>query len=220
MDPSPKGVVIDNVDFHDVRLGAPGQHLECVMSHTPGITFRNSTFRNCETFDISLGRGDWWGQPQYGNVTFENNVFGHATNGSGWHYQGLAWWLTTLDGARVVNNTFENPVLMDRATSGNGVWANNIGGGWRCVPGVTYAGNVGKACSQSDRAVSPASSCAPPACATAVTAPMGWVNPSAFDFHLTAGSPAIDAGSAQYAPGTDRDGKARVGAPDAGAYER
>ena len=39
--------------------------------------------------DISLGRGDWWGQPPYGNVTLENNVFGHSVNGSGWHYYGL-----------------------------------------------------------------------------------------------------------------------------------
>jgi hypothetical protein len=48
---------------------------------------------------------------------------------------------------------------------------------------------------------------------------MGWVNPAAFDFHLTAGSPAVNAGSAQYAPAADREGKARNGAPDAGAYE-
>ena len=101
------------------RLG--GQHLECVMSHSPGVTFRGNTFRNCGVFDISLGRGDWWGQPQYGNVTIENNVFGHTVDGGAggdWHYYGLAWWLTTLDGARVVNNTFENAVSMDRATRG------------------------------------------------------------------------------------------------------
>ena len=93
------------------------------------------------------------------------------------------------------------------------MWANNIGGGWDCVPGVTYAGNVGKSCGAQDKAVSPPSS------SYNQTAPMGWVNPAAFNFHLTAGSPAIDAGSAQYAPTTDREGKARSGAPDAGAYE-
>jgi hypothetical protein len=104
---------------------------------------------------------------------------------------------------------------MDRATRGiGGVWANNIGGGWECVSGVTYAGNVGKACGAQDKAVNPSSSNANQ------TAPMGWVSPPAFDFHLTASSPAIDAGSAQYAPPTDREGKARAGAPDAGAYER
>ena len=103
--------MIENTDIHDVRITAEGQHLECVMSHSPGVTFRGDTFRNCGVFDISLGRGDWWGQPQYGNVTIENNVFGHTVDGGAagdWHYFGLAWWLTTLDGARVVNNTFEN----------------------------------------------------------------------------------------------------------------
>ena len=119
--------------------------------------------------------GDWWGQPQYGNVTIENNLFGHTVDGGAggdWHYYGLAWWLTTLDGARVVNNTFENAVSMDRANGGTGgVWANNIGGGWTCEPGVTYAGNVGKACGAQDKAVNPSSS------SFNQTAPMGWVNP-------------------------------------------
>ena len=32
----------------------------------------------------------------------------------------------------------------------SGVWANNIGGGWQCLPGVTYRGNVGKKCDASD----------------------------------------------------------------------
>jgi len=215
---APQGIVIENTEIHDVRITSDGQHLECVMSHTPGVTFRGDTFRNCGVFDISLGRGDWWGQPQYGNVTIENNVFGHTVDGGAggnWHWYGLAWWLETLDGARIVNNTFENAVSMDRATRGiGGVWANNIGGGWECVPGVTYAGNVGKACNGQDKAVNPSSS------TYNQTAPMGWVNPPAFDFHLTASSPAIDAGRAQYAPATDREGTPRTGAPDAGAYER
>ena len=216
-DTSSQGVVIENTEIHDVRITAPGQHLECVMSHSPGVVFRGNTFRNCGVFDISLGRGDWWGQPQYGNVTIENNLFGHTVDGGAggnWHYYGLAWWLETLNNARVVNNTFENAVSMDRSTIGiGGVWANNIGGGWSCVSGVTYVGNVGKACSAQDKAVNPSSS------TSGQTAPMGWVNPGAFNFDLTAGSAAVNAGSAQYAPTTDREGQARSGAPDAGAYE-
>ena len=209
--------MIENTEIHDVRITASGQHLECVMSHSPGVTFRGNTFRNCGVFDISLGRGDWWGQPEYGNVTIVNNVFGHTVDGGAggdWHYYGLAWWLTTLDGARVVNNTFENSVSMDRANGGTGgVWANNIGGGWTCEPGVTYVGNVGKTCGAQDKAVNPTSS------SFNRVAPMGWIDRAGFDFHLTPNSPAIDAGSAQYAPATDRDGRPRSGAPDAGAYE-
>jgi hypothetical protein len=149
-------------------------------------------------------------------VTIENNLFGHTVDGGAggdWHYFGLAWWLETLNGARVVNNTFENPVSMDRTDSGDGVWANNIGGGWECVPGVTYAGNVGKSCGSKDKAVSPSSS------AYNKPAPMGWVSPNTFDFHLLANSPAVDAGRAEYAPATDREGNPRSGLPDAGAYE-
>ena len=66
------------------------------------------------------------------------------------------------------------------------------------MPGVTYIGNVGKSCSAQDKAVNPSSS------SSSQTAPMGWVNPAAFNFDLTSGSPAINAGSAQYAPATDR----------------
>jgi hypothetical protein len=216
-------MTFDNVEFHDVTCcRASGVHNECIQTFAPRLTVRNSRFTNCATMDLSIGVANYWTppQPQYGNVTLVNNVFGHSTNGTGWHYYGLAWWLETLDNAYVVNNTFENAVIMDRArASVNGVWANNLGGGWACVPGVTYAGNVGNACSSTDKAVSPASSCGPPACGSLVTAPYGWASPAVSDFHLTFGSPAINAGSAVYASALDRDGKARVGAPDAGAYE-
>jgi hypothetical protein len=212
----------DNVDFHDVKQVGADVHNECIQTFSPGLTIRNSRFTNCATMDVSIGTAGYWNppQPQYGHITLENNVFGHSTNGSGWHYYGLAWWMETLDYARVVNNTFENMVIMDRAgPSKGGVWANNIGGGWDCVSGVVYTGNVGTKCSSKDKAVSPSSSCAPSACSPAVAAPMGWLNPGKQDFHLTANSPAIDAGDAVYAPVKDLDGKGRSGTPDAGAYE-
>jgi hypothetical protein len=85
---------------------------------------------------------------------------------------------------------------------------------------VTYAGNVGKKCGTTDVAVNPQYSCGPPACGSNVTMPVGWVNPSAFDFHLRADSVALNVGSATYAPARDKEGNPRVGAPDAGALER
>ncbi len=39
------------------------------------------------------------------------------------------------------------------------------------------------------------------------------------DFHLAAGSPAINAGTSGGAPGLDLEGRPRAGAPDVGAYE-
>jgi hypothetical protein len=220
---NPTNLVIDNVEFHDVVQQGSGVHNECIMAHAPGITIRNSTFRNCATMDISLSRGSWWGQQPYGNVVLENNVFGHSVNDDGWHYYGLAWFVGKFENARVVNNTFENSVLMEDQHVGpgpySGVWANNIGGGWRCLPGVIYAGNVGKKCGPTDKAVNPASSCHPPACNPGRTMPVRWINPAGFDFQLAASSPAVNAGSAAYAPGTDKRGLARDSRPDAGAYE-
>ena len=79
--------------------------------------------------------------------------------------------------------------------------------------GITFRYNVGKSCSSLDKAVSPAAS------SSSQTAPMGWNNPSAYDFHLKSTSPAINAGDPSDAPARDADGDARNGVPDAGAYE-
>jgi hypothetical protein len=49
--------------------------------------------------------------------------------------------------------------------------------------------------------------------------PIGWVDPASNDFHLTPGSRAVDAGSAEFATARDRDGVLRDARPDAGAYE-
>jgi hypothetical protein len=218
-------VVFDNVEFHDVRQVGDGVHNECVYSMVPGITIRNSTFRNCATMDLMITRGDWWGQPTYGGVTLENNVFAHSTNGSDprWHYYGFLVHgnMGQLKDARIVNNTFETPVggvTTDDVDSASGIWANNIGGGWDCLPGMTYRGNVGKQCHSSDVQLGPVS-CAPPTCSPAKTMPVGWLNPGRFDFRLAASSPAIGVADPAYAPRTDRRGWARDSRPDAGAFE-
>ena len=219
-------VVIDNVLFHDVLQVGSEVHNECIFSQAPGLVLRNSRFRNCATMDLMITRGDWWGQPPYGGVVLENNVFAHSVNGRDphWHYYGLLLHgnMGQLTNARIVNNTFETPVggiTTDDVHRSSGVWANNIGGGWDCLPGVTYRGNVGKRCNGSDRRASPQASCAPPACGRRIIAPVGWVNSVGYDFHLKAGSRAIGAADPAYATARDRDGKLRDGDPDAGAYE-
>jgi len=81
----------------------------------------------------------------------------------------------------------------------------------QCVGGVTYSNNVwtnasGAKCNASDKSV----------------ASPGFVNPGAHDLHLTASSPAINAGNPAGYPAVDIDGQARPlgGAPDAGSDEK
>lgn len=218
-------VTFDNFDFHDVRATNELVHNECVFSLGPYLTVRNSRFWNCATMDLFIERGTWWGQPLYCCVTLENNVFEHTTSidpGSWNHYSlGIHGGdMQELRNWRVVNNTFETAVSGGGTPAPGTIWANNIGG-WSCFPGATFVNNVGEKCSQSDRAISPPSSCAPPACSRRVAAPYGWADPAAHDFRLTRGSPAINFGDRARAPAMDNDGYRRPlgSAPDAGAYE-
>ena len=196
-------------------------HNECIFSQSPGLTIRNSTFVNCATMDLFIIRGDWWGQPTYGGVTLENNVFGHSTNGSGWHYYGVYFSNGSFQNHRssTTRSRTPSPSSTRAAAPYSGVWANNIGGGWSCLSGVIYRNNIGTKCDASDIATTPQHSCAPPACGSAQWQPVGWLNPAQGDFHLRSDSIAINKGSATYAPAKDRDGKARTGVPDVGAFE-
>ena len=119
----------------------------------------------------------------------------------------------SLSGWTVRNNTFEIDANLDPAVGSGNRWVGNLGG-WSCKAGITYRHNVGDTCGGSGKSISPSGSSA------SLTAPLGWINPAAHDFHLTASSPAIDAADPNDHPATDRDGKSRGAAPDAGAYER
>jgi hypothetical protein len=160
--------------------------------------------------------------PTYGNVTVENNVFAHPemAGNAGWHYYGLYINFIgqnansdPMSNWVIRNNTFENTayVTPERGTNGTR-WVGNVGA-WNCRPGITYRYNVGTSCGAQDKAVNPASS------TQSTLAAFGWVNPPIYDFHLKAGSPAINAGDPGDAPARDSDGKARNGIPDAGAHE-
>jgi hypothetical protein len=217
---------IDNVTFHDAVLRTDGVHMECLYAlQVPGFTLRNSTFRDCAIMDAFFTYGSWWSPkpPAYGGITIENNVFGHPEmeDNRGWHYFSLYVADTgpngtggdPMNGWTVRNNTFESSAFISSSGGTNGTrWVNNLGS-WDCKGGITYRGNVGKACSSADKAVRPASSSA------RATAAFGWVDPVNQNFQLKPGSPAINAAHPGDAPATDRLGLARDGAPDAGAFE-
>jgi len=118
----------------------------------------------------------------------------------------------TLDGWTVRNNTFEIPASMEHGATGGSRWVGNLGS-WNCVAGMRYSHNVGKKCAASDKTVSPAVSSA------AAIAPLGWIDPGAFNFRLKAGAPAINAADPNDHPALDRDGFVRDARPDAGAHE-
>ncbi|MBN1529802.1 MAG: hypothetical protein JW895_12135 [Thermoleophilaceae bacterium] len=212
----------DNVVFHDVRVTDPSVHNECLYAIVvPGMKLRNSTFMRCATMDAFFTYGSWWNPlpPAYGDVTIENNVFAHTLKDDGtWHYYSLYVGNVannggTFSGWTVRNNTFEIPANVTRTSATRSRWTGNVGS-WNCVRGVSYTHNVGDKCGATDKLVQPSSSTA------TRPAAFGWVNPAAYDFRLSAGSPAINAASPTDSVAVDRNAKARGAAPDAGALER
>jgi hypothetical protein len=217
---SGSGFTFDNVLFHDVIVTDPQVHNECVYAiGVPGFTVRNSRFFECATMDLFFTYGDWWSPkpPAYGNITVENNVFGHTTMDTpgDWHYYSMVIGNTGSETLRdwvIRYNTFEITVAAEYSSSTGSRWVGNIGN-WDCVPGFRYSYNVGKKCDGSDKSVSPASS------TRTTMAPFGWLDPLRRDFRLSAGSPAINAGDPHDAPATDGAGLQRDSRPDAGAHE-
>jgi hypothetical protein len=197
----------DHWDVHDVRVTDSAVHNECVFNEGDYLTWKNSSFYNCATFDMNVTL--CCGNPHYGNLTLINNVFEHAYKADGtWHYYSLGVngaALGTFDNFLIVDNTFETPAATGPGMTGNNyVWANNIGT-WDCVSNGVYSHNVGKVCGTTDRAATS----------------YGWMDPAHHNFHLTPGSPAIDEANSAYGPNLDKDGIQRpVGPqPDAGPYE-
>ncbi len=141
--------------------------------------------------DLFFTYGTWWSPPPpaYGNVTIENNVFGHS-HMSVRQRRGTTTACRSpiprpvgqgqpMNGWIVRNNTFESPVISALDGGANGTrWVGNVGSlGLHVRRDVQH--NVGATCGGSGKAVSPSRA------RRRSTAPFGWVNPAAYDFHLT-----------------------------------
>jgi hypothetical protein len=217
---SPKNILIDGVDFHDFTVSpGSGAHVECLQVWAvDGLTIRNSTFRNCEVFDIFLQKLPGGAAATPSNILIENNFFDCC--GTGFYsirmadHAGTSWKNVTIR-----NNSLNKELNPDPGVPYSNVKiVGNVGPAvkfWRGSNGaiepkpagievdynVWYAGS--KVGSHDKVAAS------------------GFRNAAAVDFHLNAGAAAIDAGDPANAPATDIDGDARPAgsAPDAGADE-
>jgi hypothetical protein len=207
-DPASSVLSFDGVDFHDAVATNDTVHMECIwVAAVQGFTVRNSIFRNCAYFNIFFTKLNGL-DPK--DVLLENNVFEQTKqwNGQGAPYAiNVANWLTKAENFVFRNNVFGGDVAIQPTTISNMRLVGNIGEVASCKSGVSYSHNVFTAasCSATDKRVAGA---------------MGqFVNPAGHDWRLKAGAAAIDAGNPNDAPATDRNGYARIGAPDAGAHE-
>lgn len=207
--PTPTGIVIDGVRFHDFVKTDPAAHTEC-LQFTAGIdvTIRNSRFERCSDHTILV-------KPDQGpirNFLIENNWFGRTLRG---YY--------TLRLAPVPGRVCEN-VLVRNNSALQEMYSDCEARNVRLVANIQPIMR-GYACSTSTRrgavwdwnVYGDGVPCGP----NDIVAPLGFRDPASFDLHLVPGAPAIGRGDPSSVPDSDVDGDPRpLGRADAGADER
>ncbi|MDX6475382.1 MAG: hypothetical protein QOH95_893 [Gaiellaceae bacterium] len=253
--PQSSNVLIDGVRFHEIyRVKASGQHTACMwISSVNGLTIRNSTFHKCDSQTIHMTYEASFVSATDGsvskNVLIENNFMEPPTDDGGtlagattltWRYDNVQG--NCLRNWVLRNNTIPGSVALssDTATTGCGanvaVIGNVIGSftdasGKSCALGtlstpIVFRYNVFRSgtCDPTDRSLG--------------TGSFGLVDQAGGNYHLAAGSIAVDVvpasayatpapfatagGSSPAAPpAADYDGEARPrgAAFDAGADE-
>jgi hypothetical protein len=215
---SPRNILIEDVDFHDFTT-TPGSeaHVECLQVWAvDGLTIRDSTFRNCEVFDIFLQKLPEGAAATPSNILIENNFFDCCR--SGYYairmadHPGTSWKNVTIR-----NNSLDKGINPDPGVPYSNVkiesnvgpevkfWNGTTGAVEPKPTGITADYNVwyaGAKVGSHDK-----------------VAPSGFVDPAALNFHLKAGAAAINAADPLASPATDIDGNSRGSAPDAGADE-
>ena len=200
-------ILIDGVTFHDITRSGPGVHIECLLiGGVDGLVVRNSRFRNCGVFDLSIGAMNDSGPPR--NILIENNFF---SSSDGYFSLQFNTNSTSLTNVLVRYNSSSQemslgnaiPILRNVRVIANVAPYHGVS----CDNRIQYASNVwsGTRCARTD-----------------TSAPMGFRNAAAGDLHLVKGARAIGHGARGSFPARDIDGQRRPQGRrvDAGADER
>jgi hypothetical protein len=200
-------ILVDGVRFHDIRRSSDDVHIECLLiGGGVDVTIRNSTFKGCSVFDLSIGEFNGSGPPK--RFLIENNFFGTSDGFFSLHFNTNT---SALHDVVVRHNSSAQPFYHGNAieTLDRVRFVANVAPLARgaCDSRIAYRRNVwqGGICSRSDLA-----------------SPSGFVDARAGDLHLTRASAAIGRGDPGEHPADDIDGQSRPRgrAVDAGADER
>jgi hypothetical protein len=140
----PRDVLIDGVEFHDVRMRHRTDHIECLhINDVDGFVLRNSRFHDCDTFDVLVMYGF---EEVLRDIVVEGNDFGETGNSFG----GPAYFGLSLRFGRNVtvrDNTSDAPWAGPDAGGGpvTGSWiveGNTFPGLQSCPQNVTFRDNV------------------------------------------------------------------------------
>jgi hypothetical protein len=217
---SPTNILIDGVNIHDYTL-SPGSsaHVECLQVWAAdGLTIRNSTFRNCDVFDIFLQKLPGGAAATPTNILIENNFMNCCATGffsirladhAGTSWRNVTIRNNSMDKAPNLDAgvPYSNVKVLNNIAPGLSLYTGATGGEGSLPAGVTVDYNVwyaGAKVGTHDQ-----------------VAAHGYRNLATGDFHLNTGAAAINRGDPANSPAKDIDGQARPQgiAPDAGADE-
>jgi parallel beta-helix repeat protein len=194
-------LVENNVIYDNGRAGGSGINCDGVQNST----FRNNLIYNTHASGISLYRIDG-GAGSSGNLVVNNTVIVAADG---------RWALNIQDGS--TGNTIRNNILFTGHS-----FRGSIDISADSLPGFSSDYNVVMDRITTDGAETRQSlaqwqaSSGQDLHSLVATPNQLFVNPAAFDFHLSTTSPAVNAGTSQFAPTADFEGTAR---PSGGAFD-